>query len=231
MFRILAGGIWAFALLGLAGCDDPAMMAAPGAQTVVASTVSAEHYNAVPDNGFTVPAVPVAEVPTEMLQQEVSYPTTQAVGTIIIDPSTKHLYLITGKNRALRYGIAVGRAGFGWSGEADIVGRTTWPKWIPPHEMIDRRPELERYRDVGQAGGVTNPLGARALYLKTNGVDYGYRIHGTPEWDSIGHNASSGCIRMINQDVMDLYNRVPDGTHVVVLTEDGQRPTALSVPG
>ncbi len=123
-----------------------------------------------------------------------------------------------------------GRSGFGWSGEADIVGRTTWPKWTPPYEMIDRHPELEKFRDVGQPGGLTNPLGARALYLKTNGVDYGYRIHGTPEWQSIGHNASSGCIRMINQDVMDLYNRVPDGTHVVVLTDDGQFPTKLTVP-
>ena len=96
--------------------------------------------------------------------------------------------------------------------------------------MIDRRPELEKFRDVGQPGGLTNPLGARALYLKTNGVDYGYRIHGTPEWETIGHNASSGCIRMINQDVMDLYNRVPDGTHVVVLTEDGRFPTRLNIP-
>ena len=96
--------------------------------------------------------------------------------------------------------------------------------------MIARKPELEMFRDIGQPGGPTNPLGARALYLKTNGVDYGYRIHGTPEWQSIGHNASSGCIRMINQDVMDLYNRVPDGTKVIVLTEDGQMPTGLYVP-
>jgi lipoprotein-anchoring transpeptidase ErfK/SrfK len=224
-------GIWALALLGLAACDDPALMgAAPVVQSPIAQAIMPTHYDAVPDNGLTVPAVPVAEVPPEMLQQQVPYPTDQAVGTIIIDPSTKHLYLITAKNTALRYGIAVGRAGFGWSGEAEIVGRTTWPKWIPPHEMIDRRPELEKFRDVGQPGGLTNPLGARALYLKTNGVDYGYRIHGTPEWESIGHNASSGCIRMINQDVMDLYNRVPDGTHVVVLTEDGQFPSKLTVP-
>ncbi len=227
MSKIFQNGIWAVALLGLAGCDDPAFRtAAPVAQTALAPA----HYSAIADNGFTVLAVPLAEVPAEMLQQEVAYRTDQAVGTIIIDPATKHLYLITAKNRALRYGIAVGRAGFGWSGEADIAGRTAWPKWIPPHEMIARRPELERYRDVGQTGGVTNPLGARALYLKTNGVDYGFRIHGTPEWDSIGHNASSGCIRMINQDVMDLYSRVPDGTHVVVLTEDGQFPSKLTLP-
>lgn len=212
---------------------DPALMgttpaAQPAADQITAST--AQHYGPVVDSGLQVPAIPVEKVPAEYLRQIVDYPTTQPTGTIIIDPSTKHLYLVTGPNKAMRYGIAVGRAGFGWSGEADITGRTTWPKWIPPYEMIDRRPELEKYRDVGQPGGLTNPLGARALYLKTNGVDYGYRIHGTPEWESIGHNASSGCIRMLNQDVMDLYSRVPDGTHVVVLTESGQFPTGLQVP-
>lgn len=219
---------------GLAGCEmDQANMGTMSAPQPAAAQVSADnaaHYASVVDAGLKVPAIPVDRVPAEFQRQEVAYKTDQPAGTIIIDPSTKHLYLVTGNNKALRYGIAVGRAGFGWSGEADIVGRTTWPKWIPPHEMIDRRPELEKYRDVGQPGGLTNPLGARALYLKTNGVDYGYRIHGTPEWESIGHNASSGCIRMLNQDVMDLYNRVPDGTHVVVLTESGQFPTGLHVP-
>lgn len=219
---------------GLAGCEmDPALMGTTttAAPTVTAATANnAAHYAAVVDAGLNVPAIPVDRVPAEYQRQEVAYATTQPVGTIVIDPSTKHLYLVTGANKAMRYGIAVGRSGFGWSGEADIVARTTWPKWIPPHEMIDRRPELEKYRDVGQPGGLGNPLGARALYLKTNGVDYGYRIHGTPEWESIGHNASSGCIRMLNQDVMDLYNRVPDGTRVVVLTESGQFPTGLHVP-
>ena len=218
--------------LGLAGCEmDQAMMGTMSApQPAVTPAANTAHYAAVVDQGLNVPAIPVAEVPAQYLRQEVVYNTDQPAGTIIIDPSTKHLYLVSGNNTALRYGIAVGRSGFGWSGEADIVGRTTWPKWIPPHEMIDRRPELEKYRDVGQPGGLGNPLGARALYLKTNGVDYGYRIHGTPEWESIGHNASSGCIRMLNQDVMDLYNRVPDGTRVVVLTEDGKFPTGLHVP-
>ncbi len=205
------------------------MSATSPAQPAVVA-VDPAHYAAQPDESYTVPAVPVAEVPEEFQRQTVDYTSDEPVGTIIIDPGSKHLYLVTARNQALRYGIAVGRSGFGWSGEADIVGRTTWPKWIPPYEMIDRRPELEKFRDVGQPGGLTNPLGARALYLKTNGVDYGYRIHGTPEWESIGHNASSGCIRMINQDVMDLYNRVPDGTHVVVLNEDGSFPTKLTVP-
>jgi lipoprotein-anchoring transpeptidase ErfK/SrfK len=223
-------GIWlGLALLAaLAGCDDPALTMASAPPLVL--TPPAEHYAALPDHGRTIPQVPVDKVSADMIREEVPYPTDEPVGTIVIDPATKHLYLVTAKDRALRYGIAVGREGFGWSGEADITARTTWPKWTPPPEMIRRRPELARYAD-GQPGGLTNPLGARALYLTTNGQDYGYRIHGTPEWDSIGQNASSGCIRMINQDVIDLYQRVPNGTHVVVLTEDGQRPTTLSVPG
>ena len=228
MTKILA----AAALAGsLAACvPDPAVMMAvsPPIQPAVA-LVDATRYAAVPDASFTVPAVPVEKVPPQFLRQTVAYPTDQLAGTIIIDPGAKYLYLVTGKDQALRYGIAVGRAGFAWSGVADIVDRTTWPTWTPPPEMITRHPELAKFED-GQPGGLTNPLGARALYLKTNGVDYGYRIHGTPEWNSIGTNASSGCIRMINQDVMDLYNRVPDGTRVVVLNEDGSFPTKLTVP-
>ena len=229
MTKLLAASLLATAL---SGClSDPAVtLASAPAPVPAALLAAAEHYAARPDGSYMVPAVPVAKVPPEFLRQTVSYDTDQAVGTIIIDPAAKHLYLITGANQALRYGIAVGRAGFGWAGKANITGRTTWPRWIPPYEMIDRRPELEKYRDVGQPGGLDNPLGARALYLQTNGVDYGYRIHGTPEWDSIGHNASSGCIHMFNQDVMDLYNRVPDGTPVVVLNQDGSFPTRLTLP-
>ena len=228
-------------LMGLSACEmDPALMgpmtmAQPAAQmAVVDPNIPVDgdmtHYAAVEDEGKAVPGIPVAQVPPAYQRQVVDYPSDKPAGTVIIDPSTKHLYLVQGNNTALRYGIAVGRAGFGWSGEADIVSRTTWPKWTPPYEMIDRNPDLEKFRDVGQPGGLTNPLGARALYLTTNGVDYGYRIHGTPEWNSIGQNASSGCIRMINQDVMDLYTRVPDGTRVIVLTDDGQFPTGLTVP-
>ena len=187
-------------------------------------------YVARADPRYVVPALPVEQIPVEFQRQLVDFDTDQAVGTIIINTAEKHLYLITGNDRALRYGIAVGRAGFSWSGEAVIAEHKQWPTWIPPYEMIDRRPELEEFRDVGQPGGPSNPLGARALYLLTNGVDYGYRIHGTPEWESIGKNASSGCIRMINQDVMDLFDRVPDGTKVIVLTADGQMPTKLSLP-
>lgn len=186
-------------------------------------------YSAKADPQFTVPAIPVEKVPQEFQRQTVAYETDQPPGTIIINPAARHLYLVTGKNKAVRYGIAVGKAGFQWSGEALITGRKTWPIWTPPKEMIERKPELAKW-EKGQPGGLENPLGARALYLTTNGIDYGYRIHGTPEWNSIGKNASSGCIRMINQDVMDLFDRVPDGTKVVVLNADGSMPHGLTLP-
>jgi hypothetical protein len=176
-----------------------------------------------------VPAVPVEKVPQKFQRQTVAYETDQPVGTIIIDPASKHLFLVTGKNKAIRYGISVGKAGFQWSGEALITGRKPWPTWTPPKEMIERKPELSKW-EKGQPGGLDNPLGARALYLTTNGIDYGYRIHGTPEWNSIGRNASSGCIRMINQDVIDLYERVPDNTKVIVLNADGSMPKGLTLP-
>ncbi|MCU0802039.1 MAG: L,D-transpeptidase [Rhodobacteraceae bacterium] len=186
-------------------------------------------YLATADNGFEVPAVPVEQVPEAYRRQVVAYETDQAPGTIIINPSQRVLYFVISPSKAIRYGISVGRDGFEWSGEALITNRKPWPTWTPPPEMIERKPELAEWED-GQPGGPTNPLGARALYLTTNGVDYGYRIHGTPEWNSIGRNASSGCIRMINQDVIDLYNRVPDGAKVIVMTRDGQMPTGLTLP-
>jgi lipoprotein-anchoring transpeptidase ErfK/SrfK len=186
-------------------------------------------YSAKADNEFNVPAVPVEKVPQQFQRQTVAYETDEPVGTIIIDPASKHLFLVTGKNKAIRYGISVGKAGFQWSGEALITGRKPWPTWTPPKEMIERKPELSKW-EKGQPGGLDNPLGARALYLTTNGIDYGYRIHGTPEWNSIGRSASSGCIRMINQDVIDLYERVPDNTKVIVLNADGSMPKGLTLP-
>ncbi len=186
-------------------------------------------YLATSDNGFDLPAIPVDQVPEPYRRQTVAYETEQAPGTIVINPSQRVLYFVLGNNKAIRYGIAVGRDGFDWSGEALITERKPWPTWTPPPEMIERKPELAQFED-GQPGGLTNPLGARALYLTTNGVDYGYRIHGTPEWNSIGSNASSGCIRMINQDVIDLYNRVPNGSKVIVMTRAGEMPTGLTLP-
>ncbi len=181
------------------------------------------------DGSFAIPAVPIEKVPEQFQRQTVDYDTDEAPGTIVISPGSKQLYLVTGKDKAIRYGISVGKAGFEWAGTAQITNRRNWPTWTPPPEMIQRKPELAKW-EKGQPGGPTNPLGARALYLTTDGVDYGYRIHGTPDWWSIGKNASSGCIRMINQDVMDLYERVPDGAKVVVLNSDGSYPKGLKLP-
>lgn len=213
----------------LSACVDP-MTGQPVASGQPALPKAEDNvYVAKSDGVYTVPALPVDQIPAPYRRQVVEYATEEAPGTIIIDPRQKVLYYIMGRNKALRYGIAVGKAGFQWSGEAVVAEKKPWPTWTPPKEMIARKPELAKW-EKGQPGGPTNPLGARAIYLKSGGVDYGYRIHGTPEWQSIGRNASSGCIRMINQDVMDLFERVTGGEKVIVLTASGEMPKGLSIP-
>jgi lipoprotein-anchoring transpeptidase ErfK/SrfK len=142
-------------------------------------------------------------------RQMVDYPTKFAAGTVIIDTDQTYLYYVLGGDKAIRYGIGVGRDGFRWSGQQSVTRKAEWPDWIPPHEMIERQPYLARF----MAGGEGNPLGARAIYLG-NTV---YRIHGTNMPATIGKKMSSGCIRMLNADVIDLYNRVDVGTKIVVL--------------
>jgi lipoprotein-anchoring transpeptidase ErfK/SrfK len=142
-------------------------------------------------------------------KQEVDYQGKQAAGTIVIDTPNKYLYLVQGNGRALRYGIGVGRPGFTWSGVKTISAKREWPDWTPPAEMLVRRPDLPRHME----GGPENPLGARAMYLGSSL----YRIHGSNEPWTIGTNVSSGCIRMRNEDVIDLYGRVSVGTKVLVL--------------
>jgi lipoprotein-anchoring transpeptidase ErfK/SrfK len=144
---------------------------------------------------------------------EVENTTRQPPGTIVIDTATRHLYLTQGEGRALQYGIGVGRQGFAWKGVAQVKRKSEWPDWIPPSDMLKRRPDLP----ARMAGGMENPLGARALYLFQGNKDTLFRIHGTNEPDTIGKAVSSGCIRMMNADVIDLYKRVPIGTKVVVL--------------
>jgi lipoprotein-anchoring transpeptidase ErfK/SrfK len=144
----------------------------------------------------------------EFQRQMVLYRTTEAPGTIIVQTSERHLYLVQGNGRALRYGIGVGRDGFQWQGLQKISRKAEWPDWTPPPEMIERQPYLPRF----MAGGPGNPLGARALYLGATV----YRIHGTNRPDTIGTAVSSGCFRLVNSDVADLYDRVPVGTKVVI---------------
>ncbi len=146
-------------------------------------------------------------------------------GTVVVDPANRFLYLILSGGKAMRYGIGVGRQGFAWSGEAQIKDKQHWPKWFPPVEMVARDPRLKPVAD-GQDGGPRNPLGARALYLWSDGKDTLYRIPGTKEPLSIGKAVSSGCVRMLDQDVIDLYERVAPGTKVIVLASDATTPLA-----
>jgi lipoprotein-anchoring transpeptidase ErfK/SrfK len=221
-----AGFIAALAIL--AGCVDPTLSPSTSNQPALPKP-DENVYVASMDAGISIPALPVAEIPESHRRQVVAYETDQPPGTIVINPKSRLLYYVVGKNKAIRYGISVGRAGFEWSGEAIVSEKKPWPTWTPPKEMIERDPKLAQW-EKGQPGGPTNPLGARAIYLTSGGRDYGYRIHGTPDWKSIGRNASSGCIRMINQDVIDLYSRLNGGEKVVVLTASGELPKGLYIP-
>ncbi len=174
------------------------------------------------DDRFPIPAVNLAQIDPIYLRREVDYSGSEPPGTIVVDPGRKFLYFVLPNGKAVRYGVGVGREGFGWSGVATINSKQEWPDWYPPKEMIDRQPDLKKVAvplqsGLGVAGGPRNPLGARAHYLWQNNKDTLFRIHGTTEPWTIGKNVSSGCIRMINQDVIDLYKRVPVGTKVVVL--------------
>lgn len=177
-------------------------------------------YAAIPGERFPIPAVDVSAIDPKLLRQEVPYDTSERTGTIVVDPDAKFLYLVLENGRALRYGVGVGREGFSWSGRAIIQRKAEWPIWTPPRSMIEREPRLVPYAN-GMPPGLKNPLGARALYLYQNGRDTLYRLHGTNEPLSIGRAVSSGCIRLFNQDIIDLYNRVPVDSPVVVLANGG----------
>lgn len=155
------------------------------------------------------------ELPARLRRQVVAYPTREAPGTVIIDTPHTYLYLVLGGGQAMRYGIGVGRDGFTWSGTQTITKKAEWPDWTPPPEMIARQPYLPRH----MAGGPGNPLGARAMYL--GGTVY--RIHGTNAPETIGTHVSSGCLRLTNEDVTDLYSRVSVGTKVIVLPMTDRR--------
>ncbi|WHO72740.1 L,D-transpeptidase [Rhizobium sp. BT03] len=166
-------------------------------------------------------AVRVAQMPKyvkpQFKRKKVRLVTTEAAGTVIIDTNNKYLYLVEGSNRATRYGIGVGRDGFGWSGIVKIGRKAEWPSWTPPAEMRRREAAKGHIIPAFQEGGEDNPLGARAMYLYQGGRDTIFRIHGTNQPWTIGLNMSSGCIRMMNQDVTHLYDRAPVGTKVIVI--------------
>ena len=188
--HILIGGISVIALLGLVNC----------ASTPMHST----------------------EIDPAYRRTEVAYASREPRGTIVVDPANHYLYFVEGGGKALRYGVAVGGEGFGWSGVAKVHSKQEWPDWYPTGDILVRHPELraglkELPSGEGVPGGPDSPMGARALYLWQGNKDTLYRIHGTNEPWKIGSNVSSGCIRMLNDDVVDLYERAPVGTKVVVL--------------
>ena len=189
----------------------------------------ADRYDAVTTEPFPVPPVKMKYLKPQFMRQYVDDPTGQPPGTVVVDPTHHYLYLVQEGGKALRYGVGVGKAGMEWSGTADIAYKREWPRWTPTNDMIERDPQTYSKWAGGMDGGDRNPLGARALYLFQGGRDTLYRIHGTNEPWSIGKSMSSGCIRMMNQDVIDLYRRVPDGSKVVVLPVPGHSgPQAAS---
>nr|WP_018262979.1 L,D-transpeptidase family protein [Methylobacterium sp. WSM2598] len=180
-------------------------------------------YAAITDEPFPVEAVDPRDLKARDVRQVVDDPTKERPGTLVVDPYGCFLYLVMEGGKAMRYGVGVGKAGFEFTGEATVARKASWPRWTPTPDMIRRDPTRNGRWAGGMPGGERNPLGARALYLFKDGKDTLYRIHGTTEPWSIGEAVSSGCIRMLNQDVIDLHRRVPTGTKVVVL---GSRGTA-----
>jgi len=164
---------------------------------------------------FPVEPADLSLIPGQFHRQLVSYGGPEWPGTIIVDPDARYLFHVLEGGQALRYGVGVGREGFAWSGEAEVGMKRRWPRWVPPVEMVLRDKNAAKWAN-GQPGGPDNPLGARALYLYQNGADTFFRIHGTNAPESIGKAMSSGCIRMLNQDIADLYRRVTVGSRVIV---------------
>jgi len=206
----------------LAGCATTAQQPQPAPRPAI-SAYYYEMYGPINDEPFPIDAADLTKVDPKFLRQEVAYDTTEPPGTIVIDTQARFLYLVRENGRALRYGIGVGKEGLAFEGRAVIGYKRKWPRWTPTRSMIEREPERYGPLAGGMEPGVRNPLGPRALYLFQNGVDTLFRIHGTTEDWSIGRAVSSGCIRLLNQDIIDLYDRVPTGSRVVVL-QQGSSP-------
>jgi len=202
--------------LGLAGCSATGEgLRTAGFNGLPSSGVT--HYAALTAEKFPVEAVDTSRVDPQFLQQVVDYRSPHPPGTVVVDPHRRYLYLVQKGNKAIRYGVGVGREGLAFAGSGTVQEKKQWPHWTPTSAMVERDPKRYAKWAQGMEGGAGNPLGARALYLFRDGKDTRYRIHGTTEPDSIGKAVSSGCIRMMNQDVIDLYARVPLGAKVVVL--------------
>jgi lipoprotein-anchoring transpeptidase ErfK/SrfK len=191
----------------------PQQQPVPETQAEEAQSEEEWYIGSVPDGHFHIRKVNFEKLDPAYRRQLVSFTHHEQPGTLVIDAKSHFLYLLREGNTAIRYGVGVGREGFSWSGTASVGRKAEWPDWIPPKEMLLRQPELPER----MPGGPENPLGARALYLFVGNKDTLYRIHGTREPWTIGKNVSSGCVRLLNEEVADLYLRTPIGTRVVVL--------------
>jgi lipoprotein-anchoring transpeptidase ErfK/SrfK len=188
-----------------------------GLPLVLAGCAGAGNYGVVSDGGFATPAIDVTTLDPSLLRTEVAWRGKEKPGSIVVNVPQRRLYLVQANGRALRYAVGVGRTeGTNFRGSAVIGRKEKWPHWTPTAHMMAAMPRYRRYAG-GMDGGPDNPLGARALYLYREGHDTFFRLHGTTEPESIGQAVSSGCIRLFNQDIIDLYNRIPLGTHVTVL--------------
>ena len=204
----------------LAACATPATQVPAVTMAARPSPAVLARYGAVLDGEFLIPAVQEGYLTAQNPRIEVYYYGPDAPGTVVVDPFARLLYHIGENGRAMRYGIAVGREGYGFAGDAIVGRKAEWPRWTPTRNMIRREPEVYGPVAAGLPGGLDNPLGARALYLYRGGRDTMYRIHGTNNASTIGRATSAGCIRLFNQDIIDLHDRVEPGARVHVRTRE-----------
>ncbi len=208
----LAGGA-SLAALTLAGCATSRRLTVE--EQPQFSEYYLQMYGPLPNEQFPVPAIDLTKLDPNMFRTQVPDPTGEAPGTIVVNTGERHLYLVLEGGQAIRYGVGIGRDGFTWSGRAKVGRKAEWPRWTPTKEMMERQPETREFAN-GMAPGLTNPLGARALYIFQDGRDTLYRLHGTMEVWSIGGAVSSGCVRLLFHDIIDLYSRVPVGAPIIV---------------
>lgn len=209
--------------LALVGCDAGRGRAGAAIETLpgfgAPSAQISAMYGPRPDEPFDVHPIDIRRIPQRFWRRRVDYRSPQPPGSLVVDTRAFYLYLIEPGGAAIRYGVSLGRAGYSWTGEGVIGRKKPWPSWTPTSGMIARTPGLAQWSAAngGMPGGPDNPLGARALYIHQQGRDTLYRVHGTPEADSVGRAVSSGCVRMINQDAIDLYDRVAPGARILVV--------------
>ncbi|MFC0238987.1 L,D-transpeptidase [Rhodopseudomonas telluris] len=207
--------VLAVAALALGGCVTDSSSPIGVTPSLVSPAVAAR-YAAIETDKFPIDGIEPSDLNPAYVRQVVDYAGSERPGTVVVEPRKRFLYLVMDGGKALRYGVGVGKAGLAFTGTAEVGRKAEWPNWAPTANMIAREPERYGKLAGGMSGGVNNPLGPRALYLYRNGKDTMFRIHGTTEPWTIGEAVSSGCIRMLNQDVVDLYERVPTGARVVV---------------